>query len=123
VRCCYPDARSREGWREQSSPFENGAQWGKVKGRAGPRAPCGRRAALELAGAVGAEALASRALDGVEEQVWLLGERIGTRRKYEIRLLPAHVARLVVVGVQAAAVRLDFLVRAHPTGAGAAGQA
>lgn len=51
-------------------------------------------AALVQARAVSAEALASRALDGVEEGVWYRGEQVGTRRKYDSRLLLAHMARL-----------------------------
>jgi hypothetical protein len=51
-------------------------------------------AALVLARAVSAEALASRAIDGVEEEIWYRGELVGTRRKYDSRLLLAHMARL-----------------------------
>ncbi|MFM5895130.1 MAG: hypothetical protein ACKOQM_11975 [Novosphingobium sp.] len=38
--------------------------------------------------------LAERALDGVEEQVFYRGEVIATRRRYDTRLLLAHLARL-----------------------------
>jgi len=51
-------------------------------------------AALVLARAASAEVLACRALDGVEEEIWYRGERVGTRRKYDARLLLAHIARL-----------------------------
>lgn len=51
-------------------------------------------AALVQARAVSAEALASRALDGIEEEIWYRGERVGTRRKYDSRLLLAHMARI-----------------------------
>jgi len=51
-------------------------------------------AAQVLARAAGAEVLASRAIDGVEEDVWYKGELVGTRRKYDSRLLLAHMARL-----------------------------
>ncbi|WP_232495994.1 hypothetical protein [Novosphingobium kaempferiae] len=40
------------------------------------------------------EVLATRALDGVEEAVWFRGELVGTRRRYDSRLLLAHLARL-----------------------------
>jgi hypothetical protein len=51
-------------------------------------------AALALAREASAETLACRALDGVEEDVWYRGELVGTRRKYDTRLLLAHMARL-----------------------------
>ena len=51
-------------------------------------------AALVLARAVGAEVLECRAIHGVEEDVWYRGELVGTRRKYDSRLLLAHMARL-----------------------------
>jgi len=40
------------------------------------------------------EVLATRALDGVQEAVWFRGELVGTRRRYDSRLLLAHLARL-----------------------------
>jgi hypothetical protein len=51
-------------------------------------------AALVLARAASAEVLACRALDGVEEEIWYRGELVGTRRRYDSRLLLAHIARL-----------------------------
>jgi hypothetical protein len=51
-------------------------------------------AALVLARAASAEVLANRAIDGVEEEIWYRGELVGTRRKYDSRLLLAHMARL-----------------------------
>jgi hypothetical protein len=51
-------------------------------------------AALMLARAVSAEVLECRAIRGVEEEVWYRGELVGTRRKYDARLLLAHMARL-----------------------------
>ena len=51
-------------------------------------------AALMLARAVSAEVLECRAIHGVEEEVWYRGELVGTRRKYDSRLLLAHMARL-----------------------------
>ncbi len=51
-------------------------------------------AALVLAREPSAEVLANRAIDGVEEDVWYRGEKVGTRRKYDTRLLLAHLARL-----------------------------
>ena len=38
--------------------------------------------------------LADRAIDGIEEEIWYRGELVGTRRKYDARLLLAHIARL-----------------------------
>ena len=40
------------------------------------------------------EVLADRALDGVEEAVFYHGEEVATRRRYDSRLLLAHLARL-----------------------------
>lgn len=40
------------------------------------------------------EVLGTRAIDGIEEQVWHRGEVVGTRRRYDTRLLLAHMARL-----------------------------
>jgi hypothetical protein len=50
--------------------------------------------ALVLAREHSGQALGDRALDGVEEEVWYRGEVVGTRRRYDNRLLLAHVARL-----------------------------
>jgi hypothetical protein len=54
----------------------------------------GWAAALLLAREASAEVLACRAIDGVEEEVWHRGEVVGTRRRYDTRLLLAHMARL-----------------------------
>lgn len=54
----------------------------------------GWNAALVLARDAGAEVLANRATDGIEEEIWYRGELVGTRRKYDSRLLLAHMARL-----------------------------
>ena len=35
-----------------------------------------------------------RAIEGIEEEVWYRGEVVGTRRRYDTRLLLAHMARL-----------------------------
>lgn len=51
-------------------------------------------AALTLARESSAEVLGTRALDGILEDVWHRGEMVGTRRRYDSRLLLAHVARL-----------------------------
>nr|WP_166179875.1 hypothetical protein [Altererythrobacter segetis] len=51
-------------------------------------------AALVIARTVSAEVLECRAIHGVEEEVWYRGELVGTRRKYDSRLLLAHMARL-----------------------------
>ena len=71
-------------------------------------------AALVLAREHVADVLASRALHGVEEDVFYHGERIATRRRFDTRLLLAHLARLdnladaTVAGEDAA--RFDELV-------------
>ncbi|MFS0848148.1 hypothetical protein AB3M93_01605 [Novosphingobium panipatense] len=54
----------------------------------------GWEAALVLARRHVEEVLATRALDGVEEAVWFRGELVGSRRRYDTRLLLAHLARL-----------------------------
>ena len=51
-------------------------------------------AALALAREASAQVLGTRAIDGIEEEVWHRGEVVGTRRRYDNRLLLAHVARL-----------------------------
>lgn len=51
-------------------------------------------AALVLAREASAEVLECRAIHGVEEQIWFRGELVGARRRYDSRLLLAHIARL-----------------------------
>ncbi len=51
-------------------------------------------AALVIARQHAEEVLADRALNGVEEQVFYHGEEVATRRRYDARLLLAHLARL-----------------------------
>ncbi|MFC3594485.1 hypothetical protein ACFOON_12650 [Novosphingobium piscinae] len=50
--------------------------------------------ALVLARRVAEDVLAARALDGVEEPVFFRGEQVGTRVRFDARLLLAHLARL-----------------------------
>lgn len=52
------------------------------------------RAALVLARDHAEAVLAERALEGVEEQIYYRGELVGTRRRYDARLLLAHLGRL-----------------------------
>lgn len=54
----------------------------------------GWAAAMVLARRHAEEVLATRALDGIEEAVWFRGELVGTRRKFDARLLLAHLERL-----------------------------
>lgn len=54
----------------------------------------GWAAALVLARENCAQVLAERAIEGVEEEIWYRGELLGTRRRYDARLLLAHLARL-----------------------------
>ena len=51
-------------------------------------------AALLSARALHEDVLAARAIDGVEEEVLYHGEVVATRRRYDARLLLAHLARL-----------------------------
>jgi len=51
-------------------------------------------AALVLGRTASEEVLADRAIDGIEEDVWHRGELVGTRRRYDTRLLLAHLGRL-----------------------------
>jgi hypothetical protein len=51
-------------------------------------------AALGLARENGADVLTACAIDGIEEEVWYRGELVGTRRRFDSRLLLAHLARL-----------------------------
>src|SRR6478609_3787772 len=51
----------------------------------------GWAAALVLAYDSGLETLADRAIDGVEEPIWHHGKQVGTRRRYDTRLLLAHL--------------------------------
>ena len=51
-------------------------------------------AALIVAREKAEEALASRAMHGVEEEVFYHGEVVATRRRYDSRLLLAHLGRL-----------------------------
>ena len=71
-------------------------------------------AAMLLAREEGGHILADRALDGVEEEVWFRGEVVGTRIRYDNRLLLAHIARLDRLALdesaQADSARFDELV-------------
>lgn len=51
-------------------------------------------AAILLARENGTQVLAERAIEGIEEQIYYRGELVGTRRRYDTRLLLAHLARL-----------------------------
>src|SRR5262245_22662754 len=51
-------------------------------------------AAMRLARDHCEQVLGDRAIEGVEEPVWYHGEVVGTRRRYDTRLLLAHMARL-----------------------------
>lgn len=54
----------------------------------------GWASALLLARESSAELLADKATEGIEEEVWYRGELKGTRRRFDARLLLAHMARL-----------------------------
>ena len=51
-------------------------------------------AALLLSVPRGKDVLADKATEGIEEDVWYRGELVGTRRRFDARLLLAHIARL-----------------------------
>lgn len=74
-----------------------------VQRRRDPAFARGWAAALLLARDHGAQALAERAIEGVEEQIYYRGELVGTRRRYDARLLLAHIARLDRLADDAAA--------------------
>ena len=57
-------------------------------------------AALVMAARHAGAVLGERALDGVEEPVFWHGELVGTRQRYDNRLLLAHVARLDALAAQ-----------------------
>ena len=62
--------------------------------RASPEFRLAWDAALLAARVHAEEVLASRALDGVEEEVFYHGEVVASRRRYDSRLLLAHLGRL-----------------------------
>lgn len=71
-------------------------------------------AALVLARENGLQVLGERAIEGVEEEIYYRGELVGSRRRYDSRLLLAHLARLDRLvdedGAGADAGRFDELV-------------
>ena len=54
----------------------------------------GWTAALLLAREAGVELIADLATEGIEEEIWHRGEHVGTMRRFDARLLLAHLARL-----------------------------
>ena len=81
----------------------------------------GWQAALVLARDVAEDVLQERAIDGVEEPVYYHGEVVGTRRRYDSRLLLTHLGRLDKAAEQIparrAAARFEELMEAIRTGA------
>jgi hypothetical protein len=71
-------------------------------------------AALVLAREHAEQVLGTRAIDGTEEEVYYRGELVGCRRRYDTRLLLAHLARLdrraEAPFAQARAARFDELL-------------
>ncbi|MBW8753373.1 MAG: hypothetical protein JF595_04370 [Sphingomonadales bacterium] len=90
------------------------AQSAYVHRRRDPLFAQGWAGALVLALDHGEQVLADRALEGIEEPVFYRGEQIATRRRYDNRLLLAHLARLDRLAAdeeaQAAAGRFDELL-------------
>tara|TARA_R110002126_G_scaffold10087_3_gene45366 strand:+ start:3081 stop:4424 length:1344 start_codon:yes stop_codon:yes gene_type:complete len=84
----------------------------------------GWQAALVLARDVAEDALQERAIEGIEEPVYYHGEVVGMRRRYDSRLLLAHLARLDKIAEQIpahrAAARFEELMEAIRTGADSA---
>ena len=80
----------------------------------------GWQAALVLARDVAEDALQERAIEGIEEPVYYHGEVVGMRRRYDSRLLLAHLARLDKIAEQVparrAAARFEELMEAIRTG-------
>lgn len=74
----------------------------------------GWAAAVVLGRECSLQVLAERAIDGIEEDILYRGEVIGTRRRYDTRLLLAHIARLDALvedkAAQANAARFDDLL-------------
>lgn len=70
------------------------AQSAYVQRRRDPDFAQGWAGAVVLAREHCEQVLADRALEGVEEQVYYRGELVGTRRRYDNRLLLVHLARL-----------------------------
>ena len=81
----------------------------------------GWQAALVVARDVAEDVLQERAIDGIEEPVYYHGEVVGTRRRYDNRLLLAHLARLDKIAEQVparrAAARFEEVMEAIRTGA------
>lgn len=63
-------------------------------GQRSARFAAGWDGALVLARQVAEDVLAQRALEGVEEPVFYRGEQVGSRWRFDARLLLAHLARL-----------------------------
>ncbi|WP_417611271.1 hypothetical protein [Parasphingorhabdus sp.] len=78
------------------------------------------RAALVLARDVAEDALQERAIEGIEEPVFYHGECVATRRRYDSRLLLAHLARLDKIAeeipAQRGAARFEDMLEAIRTG-------
>jgi hypothetical protein len=81
----------------------------------------GWQAALVVARDVAEDVLQERAIDGIEEPVYYHGEVVGMRRRYDSRLLLAHLARLDKaageIPARRAAARFEELMEAIRTGA------
>ena len=83
-------------------------------------------AALVIAREQAEEVLATRAMHGVEEEVFYHGEVVATRRRYDSRLLLAHLARLDRVAARedagALAERFDDVIAAFADAGEEAGE-
>ncbi|QTD56940.1 hypothetical protein [Parasphingorhabdus cellanae] len=76
-------------------------------------------AALLIGRDVSTDALQDRAVNGIEEEVYYQGEVVGTKRRYDNRLLLAHIARLdrmaERISVSRGAARFDEMLDAIAT--------
>ena len=129
---CFLDGTRRDGWtpalkaRFLAILAESGnvrlaarrcglsAQSAYVQRRRDARFARAWAAALRLARDHCEQVLHDRAIEGIEEPVWYHGELVGTRRRYDTRLLLAHMARLDRLGdderVEADAGRFDEML-------------
>lgn len=93
---------------------EMSAQSAYVQRRRDPLFARGWAVAMVRAQEHAEQVLADRAIEGVEEEIYYRGELVGTRRRYDSRLLLAHLARLDRQvergGVNEDAARFDELI-------------
>lgn len=87
------------------------AQTAYVRRRRDPAFAGGWEAALIIAREAAEQVLAARAIHGTAETIWFRGEAVGQRRRFDARLLLAHLARLDARAAQAAPEVLELAGR------------